>query len=636
MISGSDERIALFIDTDADLKGVTTARAGVRGLASETKAAQAEMAASTTNAAAATGKLTVTQDQMRAALIQTNGDHIAAARLLASQAAAAEKTAVANVQVAQTEKVVAAATTEAANASLYATRAMGLQQIAALKEDAARRQSLTTVAQIPPQARTAANAVGILSQAALTGTGSLAGMATAAGGLAMSVSAMSASARIAASAAGIGALIAAGVLLAGVYKSAKAEVGATQLALDNVGRVSLTQIDQVIKQAEALRDAAGKRAAETATGTIIDLIPSSEANRAEKYYEQQIGRVDALKKKQAELVAQERIHQIESQYANAQRISQTSREIALQDVVLGKQRDARQIEFQRIQNEKTAADAAVNASFRRLDANGHVIALSAMEIKQRAQLLAQNQRISEQQHEAATQSFSDALRLADIARRGSETGAGGLGDRFQARLDQIEFERQKEIEKTQDIVGANVTAEQKKRALYRDTASAAAANAKTIVDVLLASNSKQLHAIGAFGETIRRVVIGAQAAHAAVESAIEAGKAIGSAAAGDFRGAALHGAAAVQLAAAAALGAQEALGARTAAGGSGSGAGGGGESTTFQPRDGNGAGAQVINLYTVNPYSRETIGVVRYELNRAGVLKRPIQLPPTTGLLGAT
>jgi hypothetical protein len=29
------------------------------------------------------------------------------------------------------------------------------------------------------------------------------------------------------------------------------------------------------------------------------------------------------------------------------------------------------------------------------------------------------------------------------------------------------------------------------------------------------------------------------------------------------------------------------------------------------------------------------MGVVSYELGRAGVLKRPIQLPPTTGLQGA-
>jgi hypothetical protein len=52
----------------------------------------------------------------------------------------------------------------------------------------------------------------------------------------------------------------------------------------------------------------------------------------------------------------------------------------------------------------------------------------------------------------------------------------------------------------------------------------------------------------------------------------------------------------------------------------------------FQARDSQSAGGQVINLYTVDPRNQEIINHTRYELGRAGVLKRPIYVPPTTGL----
>jgi hypothetical protein len=213
---------------------------------------------------------------------------------------------------------------------------------------------------------------------------------------------------------------------------------------------------------------------------------------------------------------------------------------------------------------------------------------------------------------------------------------GRVDEEYQTHLQQIQDELAADLRAGQDRVDAEARAQAKIRALRKDTAKAAQEDAKSITQVLLDSGSRQVKAVGHAAESIRRLIIGAQAAHAGVESAIEAGKALGSLAAGDFRGAALHGASALELAKAAALGAQESLG-----GGGGAGGGGGGGATdtgSFVPRTGTeGQGSLTINVLTQDPYGRTNIQQVMYELNRSEVLKRPpvVTVPPTTGVRAA-
>jgi hypothetical protein len=204
-------------------------------------------------------------------------------------------------------------------------------------------------------------------------------------------------------------------------------------------------------------------------------------------------------------------------------------------------------------------------------------------------------------------------------------------DRYNARLAEINAEADLDLKAGRDAVEVERKKQAQIRQLRRETANAAMDDARTISGVLLASGSKDVRAIGHAAESIRRVIIGAQAAHAAVESAIEGGKAIGSLAAMDFRGAALHGAAALELAKAAALGAQESLGGgRGASGGGGAGSGGG---TTFEPRSGTeGQGMVTINLLSQNPYGAEQIQQISYLLQRGEILKRPIPIGPTNQL----
>jgi hypothetical protein len=204
---------------------------------------------------------------------------------------------------------------------------------------------------------------------------------------------------------------------------------------------------------------------------------------------------------------------------------------------------------------------------------GHEIALTETQIAQRQKLLDQADELGRLQ----LNELIHARELADIAYHNAARVAAAtthlaghdVKADYEARLAQINAEAKAELEQNPErAVDIEAQKQAKIRALRRETAKQAMQDAKELTGVLIDSGSKQVKAVGHAAETIRRVVIGAQAAHAAVEAAIEGGKAIGSLATGDFRGAALHGAAALELAKAAALGAQESLG-----GGSGSGGG---------------------------------------------------------------
>jgi hypothetical protein len=83
-------------------------------------------------------------------------------------------------------------------------RRMALLQGQAIQEDQRRDQSFQ---KIPASARTAANAISLITNAAVTGQGSMAGLANAAGSVAFGLANLTGKAALAASAAGIGAVI---------------------------------------------------------------------------------------------------------------------------------------------------------------------------------------------------------------------------------------------------------------------------------------------------------------------------------------------------------------------------------------------------------------------------------------------
>jgi hypothetical protein len=235
-----------------------------------------------------------------------------------------------------------------------------------------------------------------------------------------------------------------------------------------------------------------------------------------------------------------------------------------------------------------------------------------------------------QQHEIQTRRIR-AQNNVDAA-KGGPLDVTNVKEEYDSKIKAINEERDAAIKAGEDQVEANRRAENQKRQLQRDTIEQAKKNYKTIEDVLIASNSRQVKAVGHAVQTIRRLEIGVEGSRAAVLALREGAEALASFAHGDFAGGGLHLASAAQFAATAALAAQESLGGgRTA----GSGGGGGGVSgaSTFEPRDNGQGGSQAIYLVTKDPYGREQIQRVAWELDRAGQMKRPpIQIPPTSGI----
>jgi hypothetical protein len=538
---------------------------------------------------------------------------------------------------------------------------MGQIEAAAYAEDAARTAAAGKAeiagAKVSGSARTAANALGIMSQAAMTGSGSLAGMATAAGGMAQGLAAVSGNAKLAAGAAGIGALITVGVVLYETYKKAKEEVTATVSAAftEHLQNIDLGNADKAVADAKRRVEQATAAAAAAATGDIRDILPGTDSAKAQKAQAQAIADYEALVKGVARLREQEKLRAIELAQSSRDQIASNKLDLALEQqraqaagqfligqnagdaaalkayaARFGAARSEFALRTEQIEAERQAGAQQIEQEFRHRDAQGNLVALTAEEVRLRGTLLDQNNAIAR-----AKQVQLDADReAAQIAARTTLLGlSDSLYDQTQARLIQIEQERQAEIKKTGDVATANEAAEKKKQALYRDTAKQANDAAASIIGVLESTNNKALKAVGTFGENLRRVVIGAEAAKALVRAATEGAEAIASLAVGDFRGAALHGEAALQFGAAAALGARESLGGGGGGGGGGAGSSGGGGSSTFTPTTQPAGGTTVINLITTDPYGREAMNRVSYTLQRNGTLNMPIY--PTSGLVPA-
>lgn len=629
MGASANERIALRIDTTADLRGVQAVRSETTALGQSAKAA-------TDAAIAGETKLAASIEQVREAQARSNGDFEKFKRELAS--------------IVQGENALAAAATKAtkelekqaavrpplqgptgpqlgpalpgtpAGGGAGPSRQLALAEMAAYRMEAER--SNLTLAKTPPAARQAGNALGLLAASAATGTGSMSGLATAAGNVAQGLSTMTNNAKLAAGAAGIGALAASIGILIGLAIEAKKKLEEIPDGVINAGTSARIQnieneTDAIRQLALAREDAARKTAAVGRFGDEAGLQAAANAN----------AKIEAI---ESRLVA---IRRDANEKRLADQKAARERQLALNEAA---DKQLQQLENthldlyqRRTETATTATRLRINREFQ--ERQKEIEGLKVSE-QRKTDLLATAARVRGEQLAAADIDAARVRADAEITRGGE---SGSLRERVDARIRELERERDAAIKAGADVLTATAIFEQRKRKLHRDTAAAAATDAKTIINVLLASGNQQLHAIGAVGETIRRVVIGAQAAQAAVEAAIEAGKAIGSAAAGDFRGAGLHAAAAAQLGAAAALGAQEALGARTSAGGGGGGGGGysGSEAGTFSPRGGTGAGGGVtVVLQTVSPASREVVSEISYQLNRGGVLKRPIPIAPTTGL----
>jgi hypothetical protein len=511
---------------------------------------------------------------------------------------------------------------------------------------------------IPGSARTAANALAMLSSAAIMGQGSAQGMMVAVGGLTTGLASLSSSAQIAAAATGIGALITVAATVGFALYKMGDQATAAKHDIEALNDYSAQSIGQFVTDLKAKNDQLEKEAARTEgffdrmlhrremrpgesplaalSNDIMDTFgASSPALRA---LERGQDLTEQATRKAAELGERERIRLITQRDQIQATIRANELELRGAEITRGSL-DTFARQAQALTTNLQIERDRIKEQFRYRDEHGHEVALTSTQRKEMERMLdlaGQMYGIKREELGIDEQQVNAAYKRQAII---SDAAVGLGGNDVKAQVDakeaQIRAEGELDIAHGRNRIDVERSVQAKIVEIRRATMKAAADDAKTIVGVLLDSGSKQVKAIGHAADAVRRVQIGAQAAHAAVESAIEFGKAIGSAASLDFRGAALHASSGLALARAAALGAKESLGGG-GGGSSGGGGGGGGADPNgaFRPRTGTeGQGNVVINLLTQDPYGATKIQQVMYELNRAQVLGRPpVQIPPTTGI----
>nr|MDQ2666869.1 hypothetical protein [Gemmatimonadota bacterium] len=532
----------------------------------------------------------------------------------------------------------AVATSEGAAGAATASSAAAQNAAAAASEKHA-----VAVAKVPGGARTAANALGILSQVALTGQGSMAGMATAAGGAAAGLATLSASASVAAAASGVGAIITVSVIAYEALKKLNQEAGATSLALTRIGGTSEGQIDKEVEAArkraddareEAVRAAVAQKAAVAAAAqaagggivgslvsTVMEATNAGPAGKALERSQQRNAEYEALIKRQDEFKRREAARQASEKAALVDNAELMQRQAQLAETRNNKQETAITLAVAEGYVQRANADAQAIASRRRYDEKGIELALSQQEQAALAVELDYNERIYQAVRAAAKFQQEKAQRGADIA---LGAGSDSVKDQYEARMKQIDDEEKAAIRSGVSVETAHAITEQRKQKVQDDTTKKAIANLGTITAAMKASGSAQVRAAGETADAIRRFLILANAKDALVSSYKESAAALGSLAHGDVGGAALHAASALEFGSAAALGFQEA-----GSGGGSGGSGGGGSSQqagTFTPRDNSAGGGNVtVILQTQHPASGEVLQETIYQIERAGVLKRPIR-----------
>jgi hypothetical protein len=570
MGTSASENIALHIGSTNDLRAVREAR-------TETTALGQAAQQATDQAAASQSKLTASIDQVRRAQAAANGDFEVFKQKLAeivqaetNLANAAARTTQEMQKQAASGRVVGSIGPQLGPAYGFSGK-IGPQLGPALPTTRLAEEiekSNAALEKMPPRLRTAGNSIGLLAAAAATGSGSLSGLATAAGNVVQGMAMMSTSATVAASAAGIGALIAAVGVLIGVAIEAKRALADLPTGLLNSAMSEHINNLKTVKQIDAE-------------------IAMTEQRRAAMAEQLGRGDQDALQAN-ANLGAQ-----IEALYR---------RRVALVNELREKEADEAKAAAERAKQRAKEEAALAKA------ANDHLFALrnaAAAEGDKATQTEFEARRRAIEREAAEEIRKNDELVQSDSMR---QQALDAINDkkRYSLQLLQKEIDLAKEKQVKEGLQG------------YAKLSQAATLHGSIVVKVAQAA-----------AEAVRKYEILVQAKKDAVLAKSEWAAAMAAFAKHDYPGGALH------LVASAGYAASAVAGGAAAVGGSAGGGGAPGVSdsgTTFQPNEGGGAGAQTIVLQTVNPFSKEVIGEAIYQINRAGVLKRPIPIAPTSGL----
>lgn len=500
--------------------------------------------------------------------------------------------------------------------------------------------------------QTAANAMSSLSFAAQSAAAGGQSVAVAMGNVASSLALVANGAQFALWATGIGAVVTITAALVSVLHQAAQAAEPSQRWLEHIEHMNLTQARSELQQLRAEMDKEQEAAVRAAIAhdfwwrmlhrreegvsfweDILDTLGLS--NEALRTYEGTLRKVEKLTKDVSDMEAQRRkelaqMHR-ELDAQSRQQLASLARELTLADLRAGGVSDTR-LQLQQLAQENRERAEAIEKMFTMRDGEGHLVALTADEVRARARLLEQNDAITDAKRRELEVTI--ALQNAEY-RRGTAALSTSPDTLYQTRLAEIDAAKDAAIKAGVDEVEAERRRQAEIQKLRRETLQKTVGYFGELTAVLMASGSRQVKAVGHAAESIRRVWIGAEGAYAGVMALREGAAALRAAGDWDFRGAALHAASAVQYAATAAKAGQEALG---GGGGAGSGGGGGAGGPVFEPNRTGGRGDLVLNVITRNPYGPDSIETVRWELDRSEKFDRPlnVRVPPTNGVtLGA-
>lgn len=540
-------------------------------------------------------------------------------------------------------------------------------------------RSAAALERVDPKARSAGNALNMLAVSAATGTGSLAGLTIAAGNVAQGIAAMSDNAKLAASSAGIGALTAAvGVLIALSVDAARRvkEIPEGKLAatadahLKNLHEQS--QVGDELARLDARRQALAEGTL-TTWGKIKALANSGDLGVLAREQE----RLQAIVNLDAQRTATlERQRQIEEEsHARALRglainaeaqTTATSRYAARLRVI-----EAERLEVIRTHELTQSAAEQRAATLRRQlarDSSDYAISLSGQaalaeialtETVTTQRLEAERIRYAEEKkalQDRASSADDYRAQLDEVERKhtaiatlirqqsalaiaASEAARASESDdpreSFEGKVAAIRVQQQADAQRL-GAKEAEAIAEQKIQKLERQRRDEGLAGYAKLAGAVRGHGALVTAMSKAAADAVRLHDIAVAGKRAAISAQMEWAAAQASFATGNVVGGGLHLLAAGGYAAAALAAGAEAAGVVSGGGGASGNAGGAGagNSSTFQPRTGEAGGDITVILQGVHISSREVVDEARYQINRAGNLKRPIPIAASVGFAG--
>lgn len=588
MISGNDERMAFVLTTEAHLEGVRQGRAEIRGIGTDTDALGNQLGAFSAKAQTAFDAMTAAEQKAFREFVGMKKGADDAAKAAEDHAKATDK----DTQAIERSAVAMLKARDAARASITSPLAAMRRGDAGpmfgpnLPSGGLVAENARVAASFDPistKARTAANAMSVLSFQAAGLTAGGQGTVIAMGSLATSLAHLTSSARLAASATGIGALVVvAGTLIPLLMKmgnETERVSGGFRRAFGGAGEEGAALF---LRLANARRDAAEQAYANAPTFTMGgDVVAITKERKQLKE-----ARDEAVKDQEAAIAA----------------------DLSARSAARQKDReDAKRVAEQRVQDEIRAREIGEQARGRTLmlgqeRTSPELAAVTAIQMEQA--------RRERELDELTTLSKEEqAARRIDIARWSEAEINKIYDDAAEKRMDKAD----EEARRTEEI---------------------ARRKAKRNLDIAKANVHAIVMAEGSMAQTLKRLALEPIVNRLEGIAAEQAVEVLRSAAAFDFRGAAMHAAASVAaIAAAREVAGWAGSGSKGGGGGAGSSGGGGSGAGSFEPRGSTeGTGSVVINLYSENAYGAEQIQQIQWGLERNGILKRGARIPPTNQL----